>query len=91
MPVMTVWKVLRKRLHMRPYHLQLLQSYLPWPPRSPDMTPLDFLFEVPVNMPELRDRIREAVAAVTPNMLIKLWDELANRLDVTNGAYIEHL
>ncbi|PSN48396.1 hypothetical protein C0J52_18522 [Blattella germanica] len=42
MPVMTVWKVLRKRLHMRPYRLQLLQAYLPWPPRSPDMTPLDF-------------------------------------------------
>ncbi|PSN44358.1 hypothetical protein C0J52_19621, partial [Blattella germanica] len=42
MPVMTVWKVLRKRLHMCPYRLQLFQAYLPWPPRSPDMTPLDF-------------------------------------------------
>lgn len=29
MPVMTVWKVLRKRLHMRPYRLQLLQALKP--------------------------------------------------------------
>ncbi|PSN49705.1 hypothetical protein C0J52_05333 [Blattella germanica] len=28
-PVMTVWKVLKKRLHMRPYHLQLLQALKP--------------------------------------------------------------
>ncbi|PSN49869.1 hypothetical protein C0J52_14141, partial [Blattella germanica] len=27
MPVMTVWKVLRKRLHMRPYRLQLVSKY----------------------------------------------------------------
>ena len=29
MPVMTVWKVLRKCLHMCPYHLQLLQALKP--------------------------------------------------------------
>ncbi|PSN34754.1 hypothetical protein C0J52_22946, partial [Blattella germanica] len=29
MPVMTVWKVLRKRLHMRHYRLQLLQTLKP--------------------------------------------------------------
>ena len=49
---------------------------------------------LPVNLPELRERIREAVAAVTPDMLINVWEELAYRLDVcrvTNGAHIEHL
>ncbi|PSN47066.1 hypothetical protein C0J52_19532 [Blattella germanica] len=69
------------------------------------MTPLDFILwgfvkervYVPsfhANLPELRDRIREAVVAVTPVMLIKVWDELAYRLDVcrvTNGAHIEIL
>ncbi|PSN55560.1 hypothetical protein C0J52_12104 [Blattella germanica] len=48
----------------------------------------------PANLPELRDRTREAVVAVTPDMLINVWDELAYRLDVcrvTNGARIEHL
>ena len=29
MPVMTVWKILRKCLHMRSYHLQLLQALKP--------------------------------------------------------------
>ena len=44
------------------------------------------------NLPELRDWIREAVAAVTPDMLINVWEELAYRLcRVTNGAHIEHL
>ena len=50
---------------------------------------------LPANLPELRDRFREAVAAVTPDMLINVvWEELAYRLDVcrvTNGAHIEHL
>ena len=50
--------------------------------------------QLPANLPELRDRIREVVAAVTPDMLINVWEELAYRLDVcrvTNGAHIEHL
>ncbi|PSN46196.1 hypothetical protein C0J52_18533 [Blattella germanica] len=72
---------------------------------SPDMTPLAFFLwgfvkdrvyvpPFPANLPELRDMIREAVVTVTPDMLIKVWDELAYRLDVcrvTNGAHIEHL
>ena len=29
LPMMTVWKVLRKRLHMRPYRLQMLQALKP--------------------------------------------------------------
>ena len=32
---------------------------------------------LPVNLPKLRDRIREAVNAVTPDMLINIWEELA--------------
>ena len=49
---------------------------------------------LPANLPELRVRIREAVAAITPDMLINVWEELACRLavcHVTNGAHIEHL
>ncbi|KAJ4439663.1 hypothetical protein ANN_07791 [Periplaneta americana] len=81
------------------------RAYLQWPPRSPDLTPCDFflwgfikdqvyVLLLPANLPELRDRIREAVAAITPDMLIKVWEELAYILDVcraTNGADIEHL
>ena len=49
---------------------------------------------LPANLPELRDRIREVVAVVTPDMLINVLEELAYRLDlfrVTNGVDIEHL
>ncbi|PSN40121.1 hypothetical protein C0J52_19380 [Blattella germanica] len=69
------------------------------------MTPLDFFLlgfvkdrvyvpPFPANLPELRDRIREAVVAVTPDMLIKVWDELAYSVyvcRVTNGAHTERL
>ena len=37
---------------------------------------------LPANLPKLKDRIREAVAAVTPDMLINVWEELTYRLDV---------
>ena len=80
------------------------RAYLQWPPRSPDLTPCNFFLwgfvkdkvympPFPANLLELRDRIREAVAAITPDKLI-IWEELASRLDVyhvINGAHIEHL
>ena len=81
------------------------RAYIQWPPRSPDLIPCDFFLwgfvkdkvyvpPLPANLPELRDWIRETVAAVTPDMLINVWEELAYRLDVcrlTNGAHNEHL
>ena len=81
------------------------RAYLQWSPRSRDFTPCDFFLwgflkdkvyvpPLPANLPELRDRIRKAVVAVTPDMRINVWEELAYRLDVchvTNGAHIEHL
>ncbi|PSN39942.1 hypothetical protein C0J52_23296 [Blattella germanica] len=69
------------------------------------MTPLDFFLwgfvkdqvyvpPFPAKLTEVRDRIIEAVVAVTADRLIKVWDELAYRLDVCrviNGAHIDHL
>jgi hypothetical protein len=50
-----------------------------WPPRSPDLTPLEIflwgyvkniVYKVKINdLQHLRARIRDALAAVTPNML----------------------
>ena len=37
---------------------------------------------LPANLLEVKDWIREAVAAVTPDMFINVWEELAYRLDV---------
>ncbi|KAJ4449811.1 hypothetical protein ANN_01217 [Periplaneta americana] len=58
LPQTTVWRVLRRRLMYKPYHLQLLQALRAndkigrmgnadlalqfWPPRSPDLTVCDF-------------------------------------------------
>lgn len=75
---------------------------LAWPPRSPDLTPLDFFLwghvknivysEKIRDIAHLRERIVEAVASVTPDMLLNTWKETEYRLDVaraTNGAHIE--
>jgi hypothetical protein len=73
----------------------------PWPPRSPVITPLDFLwryvkdkvYSTPIpDTDTLKARIRDALAAVTEEMLEKTWREIEYRLDVlraTNGAHVE--
>jgi hypothetical protein len=48
----------------------------------------------PVSMPDLRNKITAALETITPDLLIRVWQELDYRLDmrrVTKGAYIEHL
>jgi hypothetical protein len=73
-----------------------------WPPRSPDLTPLDFYFWGYVkqtiysvrihNIQDLKQRIREVAASVTPDVLVRVWQQMEYHLDVcraTNGAYIE--
>jgi len=48
----------------------------------------------PVGIPDLKNRINEAVETVTPDLLSRVWQELDYRLDVcrvTKGADIEHL
>lgn len=76
-----------------------------WPPRSPDLTPLDFFLwgfikdmvyvpPLPATLPDLRARIYAAVEQVTPEMLVRVWEEIDYRWDVcriTNGSHIEHV
>jgi hypothetical protein len=73
-----------------------------WPPRSPDIIPLDFFFwgyvkdivystRVP-DINNLRARIVEAVATITPDMLERTWTKVEYRLDIvraTQGAHVE--
>src|SRR5215510_5856176 len=74
----------------------------PWPPRSPDLTPLDifawgFIKDVVYSrkfrdLADLRQRIIEAVELITRHMLLNTWQKLENRLDIcrtTTGAHIE--
>ena len=73
-----------------------------WPPRSPDLSPLDFFLggyiknvvyaETVRNIQHLQDRITSATETVTRDMIQKTWQEVEFRLDVsraTNGAHIE--
>ena len=73
------------------------------PPRSPDLTLMDFFIwgivkdrvfvpPLPANVVELRTRITAAVAKVTPEMLRSVWQETDYRWKVcriTNGSHIE--
>ena len=74
----------------------------PWPPLSPDITPLNFLlwgyvkdkvFSTPVpDITNLKARITDAFAKITEDMLKNMWREIDYRLDVlhaTKGAHIE--
>jgi hypothetical protein len=75
---------------------------IPWPPRSPDITPLDFflwgyvrdiVYRTKVrNIDDLKHRIAEAIATIDAQILEKTWAEIEYRLDVlraTKGAHIE--
>jgi hypothetical protein len=48
----------------------------------------------PVSIPDLKKRSTAAVETITPDLLIRVWQELDYLLDVchvTKGANIEHL
>jgi hypothetical protein len=75
---------------------------IPWPPRSPDLTPVDFFLwgyvkncvygEKIGDLQHLWDRIATAIATVTPDIIQRTWHEIEYCLDVcraTNGAHIE--
>jgi len=49
---------------------------------------------MPCDLPQLRQRIMEAVAAIDRQMLQYVWKELDYRIDiccVTKGGHIKHL
>jgi hypothetical protein len=75
---------------------------IPWPPRSPDITPLDFflwgyvkdiVYKTPVtSLDELKLRIVAAIETATPQMLENTCREIEYRLDIlraTKGARVE--
>jgi hypothetical protein len=53
-----------------------------------------FVLPLPAGILHLQSRIIATVETITPDMPIKVWQELDYRLDmchVTKGAYIKHL
>ena len=76
----------------------------PGPPRSPDMTPLDFflwgfvkelVYQTPIeNEQDLRNRIGEACRSITPQMLARVRRSFLRRVEeceANNGGHFEHL
>ncbi|GBN42850.1 hypothetical protein AVEN_191909-1 [Araneus ventricosus] len=74
-----------------------------WPPRSPDLNPLDFFLwgcikqrvyaTPPPTLQELRNRITDACASVSPDMLYKVQREVESRVQmciVAEGHHFEH-
>jgi len=75
---------------------------IPWSPRSPDLSPLDFFLwwyiknieyaEKIRNIQYLQERVTSAIENVTRDMIQKTWQEIEFCLEVsraTNGAHIE--
>ena len=74
----------------------------PWPPRSPDISHLDFflwryvkdkVFSTPVpDITNLKARITDTFATMTEDMVENTWREIGYGLDVlraTKGAHVE--
>jgi hypothetical protein len=74
----------------------------PWPPRSPDITPLDLflwgyvkdkVFWTPISdITDLKARVTDAFATITEDILENSWREIDYRLEVlraTKGAHVE--
>ena len=77
-------------------------SPIPWPPRSPGITPMDFFlwgyvkdihYRTKVReINDLQHRIIEAIDTVTVDMLARTWQEIEYWLDIvraTDGAHVE--
>jgi Helix-turn-helix domain (DUF4817) len=75
-----------------------------WPPRSPDLTKLDFFLwghvrnmvyeEPPTTKENMMDRIRDAFGRINRNMLQNVNDSFLRRIQTCvqqQGGYIEHL
>jgi hypothetical protein len=73
-----------------------------WPPRSSDVTPMDLFFwgyikgivysERVESLPDFRRRITAAIAAVSVDVVSRVWGEVEFRFNVyraVNGTHIE--
>lgn len=87
------------------YNVRQHGALFRWPSRSPELTSCIFFLwgfikdhihdrELPINLPQLRHGIKEAIAYVNPDLLTKMCKELEITQEVCliiDGAYNEHL
>ena len=66
-------------------------GYVPWPPRSPDLSSCDFFFweylkcrvytHTPRNLNDLKDAIREEVLTIDQQLLARAMDDFKRRIE----------
>lgn len=86
---------------MFPARLISKRGDIPWPPRSPDLTPPDFFLwgylkhkvymNNPRNIRQLKENIRGEMAAITPDLLRKVFTNLRSRLEECHLREGRHL
>jgi len=74
---------------------------IPWPSRSPDLSPLDFFLwgyiknivygEKIRNIQHLQERNTSVFETVTRDMIQKTWQETEFRLDVSRATNVAHI
>ena len=75
-----------------------------WPPRSPDLSPLDFylwrhlkfmVYQVKIqDINHLKERITDAIRSIPSNVLMRVhqqWETRVNMCFENNGNHIEHI
>jgi hypothetical protein len=75
---------------MFPGRVVSLHEAVPWPPRSPDLSPCDFfLWEYlkavvfkhrPQTMDQLKEAIQEEIEGISPDMLVTVMEKFQERL-----------
>ncbi|GBO45124.1 hypothetical protein AVEN_267563-1 [Araneus ventricosus] len=75
-------------------------GFVEWPPRSPDLTPLDFFLwghikgqayaTPPPTLQDLRRLVTDACSSVTPAMLHNVQREIQSRVQMCIVPYGEH-
>jgi len=78
-----------------------LRGDIGWPPCSPDLTPCDFFLwgylkakvyeQRPLTLEALEEAIRQEVAAITPEMILKVMDSYRERLHQCINIQDHHL
>ena len=91
----------REILQMFPGRVVSLREAVPWPPRSPDLSPRDFFLwgylkaEVfkhrPRSLDQLKEAIREEIEEISPDMLARVMENFQERLQMCIGRQGHHL
>jgi hypothetical protein len=86
---------------MFPGRVVSLHDAVPWPPRSPDVSPCDFFLwgylkvavfkHRPWTLDQLKEAIQEEIEGISPDMLVRVMENFQERLHRCIGSQGHHL